>query len=794
MSTRRWLFAGVLAALAALGFLLGPKLKRSGAPSPPVSAPTPAPTATYVGSERCASCHRAEFDKWKGSHHGLAMQPASAQTVLGDFKDSTFELRGLRWRFFRKGSKFMVSAEGPDGKLHDYEITYTFGVAPLQQYLIPFPGGRMQALSVAWDTKAKRWFFLYPGQDIPPTDWLHWTRQGQNWNGMCADCHSTNLRKGYDADKDTFQTTWSEVMVGCEACHGPGSLHAAWADPPTGARVKLEHEGLVNWTSKSSSNREQVAMCASCHARRAQFEDQGPAGGQLLDRYLPVLLSPGVFHPDGQILAEDYEYHSFTQSKMYANNVCCSDCHDVHSGKRYAEGNALCLRCHQAEKYDTAVHHHHDVKRRDDPQSGAQCTSCHMPGQNYMVVHFRRDHSLRVPRPDVSQAVGSPDACAGCHADQSRAWVLRKYQGFWGKDHGPHFGPILAAGQKGKAGAEADLALLARAEVFPAVARATALDLLGAVRGEGSTAALELALADPDPLLRRTAASRVSPADPYRRARKLAPLLEDPIRAVRTEAAARLAEVPAEALSETERQAQTRALGEYIEDQRYMSDLPSGPYNLGNLYASLGRPQEAAAQYRRALSIDDKLYMGRVNLAMLLAQQPGHQAEAEELLRSVHAAQPQLADVAFDLGLLLAEEGKGPEAERALRDALRADPRLAAAAYNLAVLVGARAPAEAAALARRAAALHPDEPRYAWTEAFYQAKSSGAKAAVETLRSLLKTNPTYGDAYSLLGALYEKLGRRDDAIALYERAQGITELPADLRTKLALQAHELQRP
>jgi tetratricopeptide (TPR) repeat protein len=326
------------------------------------------------------------------------------------------------------------------------------------------------------------------------------------------------------------------------------------------------------------------------------------------------------------------------------------------------------------------------------------------------------------------------------------------------------------------------------------VARATALDLLGAKPDETSTAALELALADPDPLLRRTAAFRLRAEDPSRQVRALAPLLSDPVRAVRTEAASRLVEVPAQLLSEAERQAHTKALDEYIEDQRYMSDLPSGAYNLGNLYASQGRSVEAEAQYRRALRIDDKLDQAKVNLAMLLSQQDGHKAEAEELLKAVHAAQPQLADVSFDLGLLLAEEGKRPEAEQALRAALRANPRMAAAAFNLAVLIGEQKPAEAAELSRRAAALRPDNPRYAWTRAFYQARSGDTKGGVDTLRALLKSNPTYGDAYLLLGQLYEKLGRRGDAIALYERAQTVTELPENLRTKLALQARGLQSP
>jgi tetratricopeptide (TPR) repeat protein len=728
MALRKWHLAGLGAASllligAPLGWLAG--CRRPAPSTPPPLLATPTPEASYLGSESCKGCHGAEYDKWKASHHALAMQPAMEKTVLGDFGGATFDVRSKHWRFFRRGPKFMVTAEGPDGTLHGYEVAYTFGVDPLQQYLIPFPGGRMQALSVAWDTRAKRWFFLYPGQDIPPGDWLHWTRGGQSWNAMCADCHSTNLTKGYDADKDTYQTTYSEVMVGCEACHGPGSRHAAWAAQPAHARGKVENAALVSRTSKLT-NLEQVERCAPCHSRRAQLKDQGTPGGELLDRYLPVLLSQGVFRADGQIEAEDYEYHSFIQSKMYANGVRCSDCHDVHSGRHPREGNALCTRCHSAEKFDTAAHHHHEPATN----VGAQCVSCHMPGQSYMVVHFRRDHSLRIPRPDVSIAVGAPSACGTCHSDRSDAWVLERYQAFWGKNQGPHYGPILAAGRTGAPEAEAGLVLLSQGSNFPAIARATALDLLGNYQSQASTAALEHALGDPDPLIRHTAVSRLRVADPTRLARALAPLLEDPVRAVQSEAATALAEAPPGILTDVERKAETRALDEYVENQRYMSDLPSGAYNLGNLYAKLGRPQEAEKQYRRSLRVDDQVYMAKVNLAMLLAQE-GKQSEAEQLLRAVHEGQPQLADVSFDYGLLLAEEGKQKEAEKALRAALDADPRLAPAAYNLAILVGDRDPKEAAELAGRAAELRPDDSRYASTLRFYQAKVRQADAPVQ---------------------------------------------------------------
>ncbi|HTU00503.1 MAG TPA: multiheme c-type cytochrome, partial [Candidatus Sulfotelmatobacter sp.] len=380
---RRWRVVGVAAtAIIALSVPLHLAVRSLRAPRA-----APATEALYVGSERCKACHEKAYDAWKGSNHARAMQAARDSTVLGDFGGATLEHRGKTWRFFRQEERFLVHAEGPDGAMRDYEVAYTFGVAPLQQYLVVFPGGRLQALSMAWDTRARRWFYVNPGPDAPPGDWLHWTRPGQSWNAMCSDCHSTAVRKRYDPEQDVYQTSWSEIMVGCEACHGPASPHVAWADQPAMGRPQVENAALLTRTAKLAGP-ELVGLCAPCHSRRAQFADQGVPGGELLDRYLPTLLSPGTFHPDGQILDEDFEWHSFTQSKMYANGVRCSDCHDVHSGKRYEEGNALCTRCHRADTYDTPSHHFHRAEWQGKPSAGVLCVSCHMPGQDFMRVHF----------------------------------------------------------------------------------------------------------------------------------------------------------------------------------------------------------------------------------------------------------------------------------------------------------------------------------------------------------------------------------------------------------------------
>jgi tetratricopeptide (TPR) repeat protein len=383
-----------------------------------------------------------------------------------------------------------------------------------------------------------------------------------------------------------------------------------------------------------------------------------------------------------------------------------------------------------------------------------------MPGQDFMVVHFRRDHSMRVPRPDLTASIGVPNACSasGCHADRPLSWVQARYDGWYGKKRKPHYGTVIAAGRARAPEAEADLVQLAQDQLRPVVVRATAVDLLAGYPGPAARAAVEKALSDPEPLLRATAVQRTEAADPGALARLLGPLLQDPVRWVRAEASARLAGPPSQRLTEAQRKAWAGALAEYEDGQRYMSDLPSGPYNLGNLYAAQGRVADAEKQYRRALAIDDQLFLARANLAMLLAVN-GRGEEAEGLLREAHAQQPGHAGIAFNLGLLLAERNDRAGAEEMLRAALRADPRLAPAAFNLAVLVGERKPAQAVPLARKALDLRPDDVRYAWTLGYYQARAGDLDGAAGTLRSVVAAHPEHAESRALLADVEARMRR-----------------------------------
>jgi len=522
--------AALLLAGTVVGVRLYRTLPRGGWRAPEAAAPQ----AKFVGRAVCARCHAREDSLWRGSHHDLAMQPANAQTVLGDFNDARFTHFGITSTFSKKDGKFFVNTDGPDGALHDYEIAYTFGVFPLQQYLIAFPGGRYQALNVVWDARAKsdggqKWFHLYPKEAVAHDDVLHWTGGYQNWNFMCAECHSTNVVKGYDAKSGEFHTTFSEINVSCEACHGPGSRHVDWAAAAAagkgdksardhGLAVDLRDSSAASWIidpatglphrSAPRATRAEIEMCARCHSRRSVLTEPYLPGLPLADTHRPSVLADPLYFADGQIRDEVYEYASFRQSRMYHQGVTCSDCHDPHRATIAAPVDAVCGKCHPAAIFAAATHTHHKV---NTPASS--CVGCHMPTRDYMVVHARHDHSIRIPRPDLTVAIGTPNACANCHAAKGAAWAAAASKRWWTKRAGePHFGETIEAGRRAARGSGAALAALVNDTTLPAFARATALDLLGRQLTQQTVTALQRALYDPDPIVRASAVNATAEA------------------------------------------------------------------------------------------------------------------------------------------------------------------------------------------------------------------------------------------------------------------------------------------
>jgi len=719
--------------------------------------------STYVGRKVCAGCHEKASSAWQGSHHDLAMQEASATSVLGDFNDARFTAYGVTSRFFKRDGKFFVNTDGADGKLADFEIQYVFGWTPLQQYLVELPGGRLQALSIAWDSRPKeqggqRWFHLYPNEKrIDYKDELHWTALSQNWNYTCAECHSTNLQKNYDFAKDRYNTSWSEINVSCEACHGPGAKHVAWAQAgtrhasstapkDTGLSVDLRASGpwaMVPGKDTASlgpaaapSNTAQLETCARCHARRVQLHGDYIHGRPFMDTHLPNLLEERLYHPDGQIKDEVYEYGSFLQSKMHGAGVVCSNCHEPHSLKLRASGNALCTRCHVPEKFDSPAHHHHAVG-----STGAQCVDCHMPTHTYMLVDPRRDHSLRIPRPDLSIKLGVPNACNQCHTDKDAKWAKGTFATWWGSKRfsQPHYGEVLYAARQGRSQALAGLNKLAKDKGQPAIVRATALAQLGQYRAPETVQAGIDNLDDPDPLVRVATLRTFEILSPDQRFKAGKSLLTDPVRSVRSEAGRSLAAATRTKLPAAERQPLDRAVAEYLDAQRFNADRPESHLNIGLLYVDLGEPAKAQAAYQTALTRNPWFAPAYVNLADLYRQQ-GDDKRAEQVLREGLMQVSDGADLRHALGLLLVRSQR----------------------YDAAV-----------AELGRAARERPDVARYAYVYGVALHSTGKVDEALRTLEAAQRRHPTDRAILEALISMHREAGHADKAQAYTSKLQAL---------------------
>lgn len=705
---------------------------------PPLETPPPAHSAapaserapaTYVGTSTCTGCHAEVAARYQGSDHDRAIEVPSPSSVLAPFANESISHDGVKTTFLRSGEQYVVRTAGADGKTTDFRVTYTFGVRPLQQYLLDLGGGRLQALTVAWDSRpqaegGQRWFDLYSSEDLSPADELHWTRPAQNWNFACADCHTTALQKNYDPATKSFSPQFAELDVSCEACHGPASHHLAWTKAPgatapnRGFSVSLHH--VTDWTIAPGArtatpralgeNQIEVEVCAPCHSRREQLREGLRPGEPFLDAYRPELLAQAFYHADGQVAAEDYAYGSFLQSRMYQSGVRCSDCHEPHSLELRREGNALCTGCHSAEVFDTKTHHHHDGP-------GSACVDCHMPAATYMQVDSRRDHFIRVPRPDIAMKVGAPDPCTTCHSKETQSWAAERISDWFdptrarGGERGQgtqvsRFASTLAAARSGEPESIAALSALTRNAAAPAIVRGTALAELGRFSGDEARAALIAARTSHEPLLRLGVAQGASGLAPAERLDVLRPLLADPLLAIRTEATRSLVGLPPE-LIQSARATLEPAYRELLATEKLNADRPEGQLRIARVHESLGSWPAATAALEEALRLDPRFVPALVNLADV-RRATGDDTEGERLLRRALGIDPSSAEAWHALGLSLVRQ-------KHLDEAL--------------------------VMLRRAAALRPENSRFAYVYAIALADGGKLDQAVAALRFGLRQHP-----------------------------------------------------
>ena len=638
-------------------------LAACGSDEAPEQVPAVGPPA-YAGSGSCRRCHEGQFLDWHESQHFLAMQAATGETVVGNFNDTSFSYAGMEYEFYIREGRFYVLGDDSSGEPVEFEISHTFGVEPLQQYLITFPDGRRQALSIAWDTRpledgGQRWFHLYPEAAVTHEDALHWTGRNQNWNYMCADCHSTDLKKNYKSSNKSYDTSWAEISVGCEACHGPGSVHVAVASS--------SDYGSSSLTTSLATQEDEVDTCARCHSRRGVIAEGFTPGDPFLDYYRPALLDDGLYHADGQIQDEVYVYGSFLQSRMHQRGVRCTDCHNPHTAGLDATGNATCTRCHQEtpptefatlapKLYDAVEHHFHEPGTE-----GAECVNCHMPSKLYMVVDPRRDHSFRIPRPDLTESLGVPNACNTCHDDQTPAWAAAEIRQRFPDLSMAHYGEVIAAGRSRDSDASVNLAVLAADTTAPAIARGTALSLLAGLQDEAAMSALARGVTDTDPLVRFGALRGLQGMDIGRAWPFAEHLLSDRLRVIRIEAASLLSPALASDILQADRDRLMSAIDENIAALLVNDDRPESLTNLGGIQVNIGNNDAAERAYRNALDLDSRWVPALVNLADLYRGQ-GRNDESASLLDEAISVAPENGDVRYAYGLALVRQGRSSEA------------------------------------------------------------------------------------------------------------------------------------
>lgn len=626
------------------------------------------PSIGFVGSGLCAQCHQQEYADWQQSDHHKAMQPANQDTVLGDFNDVRVKFHNIETQLYREGEAFKVATAGTGGQPGTFTIEYTFGHYPLQQYLVDIGSGHLQALNVAWDSRAadqggQRWYHLQADEKIDPEHPFYWTRHFQNSNSRCIVCHNTSVSKNYDLENKRYDTTWSETGVGCESCHGPASEHLALVsgnqlinkntgfNRPQSSPLSWSYQGNDDIASPTGSRDDShITTCGGCHSRRSSHSD-ATMHADYHDQYRLALLDEGLYFADGQIDDEVFVLGSFLQSKMHRQGVTCANCHNAHSGKLIAEGNALCAQCHKPARFDSVEHHQHEAG-----SEGAQCVSCHMPERLYMTVDARRDHSFAIPDPALSMRSEVPNACTGCHHGKTDQWANTALTN-WGIAERENFWPLINQGlDQQDALMFRDYARSAAEISLSPIREASLLSKLAGFPSQLAADAAARQLTNPDPLIRRAAVSALRTMPGELRWQMLNPLIEDPVKIIRLEVAGALADLLNQ-LTGKDAARLEKLVEEYRTALNYNADSPAGQLSIGNLEASLGFTILAENAYLKSLEIEPGYVPTLINLADLYRSSARDHESQKILLQALQVA-PDSANANHAYALFLIRAGK----------------------------------------------------------------------------------------------------------------------------------------
>ncbi len=733
----KWSLLGLIAVIA---------LSSCGKP-PPYTAVKPPPAAPpkpiveeeakafagYAGDAACKACHAAEFDKWTGSHHGLAERPVTTEADKAAFDPpKTFhhgtQTTTVQWQ--NGGAE--ITTPGFDNKTAAYHVERVIGTDPLEQFLINGANGRVHTMEATWDPHKAEWFNVYGNEDRKPGEWGHWTGRGMVWNTMCAACHNTRVRKNYDPAADTFHTTMAHATVSCEACHGPMKAHV---ESPQVKTVKPSRDQVLD-------------TCATCHSRRTELTGDFKPGDNFFDHhYVAVPDHSDIFYPDGQIHDEDYEYSAFLGSRMHNAGVRCTDCHDAHSGRTILPGNNLCMRCHTAGGFPNAPVIIPAAHTFHQPEStGSQCVNCHMPQTVYMQRHSRHDHGFTIPDPLLTRDFNIPNACNRCHQDKDTAFTLAAVEKWYGPKMDRRYRQrsiVLAKAKRGDDSARDGLLALLKGDETPYWKASAALLLDRWLGSDSVREALQAQLKHAHPLVRESAIrslERLLEGDQSPLRSSLEPLLEDPVRNVRTGAAWALRD----SLN------LESAAGKELQHMLALNaDQPSGQMQLAQFQFARHQVPEAITHMRKAIEWDPNSPPFHHDLAVMYSVTGDTQSSIRELQEAIRL-NPREAEYHYKLGLAWAEVGDLPKTIAALQDATRLDPANSRAWYNLGLALNSQGQTDQAMAALDAGfRANPRDASIPYAKATILVQLGRKKEADEELFKALNAQPNYREALEL---------------------------------------------
>ncbi len=809
----------LLVCAASLGGCGGP------GPSTPASAELPTPTeiaaAERAGSESCRECHADFYKLWADSHHGLAMQPYSAAFAKASLTPQHDDAAIGRCKYHAEigPDAGWIRQVGSDGE-RKYPIAQVMGGKNVYYFLTPLERGRLQVLPLAYDVHKQTWYDMaasgvrhFPDRRDAALDW---TDRMFAFNTTCFNCHVSELATNYDLASDTYHTTWAEPGISCESCHGSAKEHVRAMravapgskpkDPIVAFRsakaayfrgAKGDNNGLANANeikiirAKDLTAAEMNDLCAACHAKMVPLSLDFRPRGRFFDHFDLITLEHADFYPDGRDLGENYTYTSWLMSPCArSGKLDCSHCH-TPSGRPRFEGeaaNQMCMPCHATEVRRPAEHGHHAVGSK-----GNQCVACHMPMTRFAAMG-RTDHSMRPPTPAATIAFHSPNACGICHNDHDAAWADQWARKWYKPDYQAETlrrAELIDSARKRKWRRLPEMLADLEKTCGDKVYRNSLVRLLSGCDDGGKWPVLVGRLRDASPLVRSSAASALGAHLTPETVAALLAAAGDPSRLVRIRAAMALAPLPPQSLAgQQDRARLEKANREFIAAMQARPDDWASYANLGNFYMERQDFAAAVACFETAVRLEPRQVAPLVNASMAYSNMADSD-KAERSLRRALEIEPGNAAANFNLGLLLGEQGRAAEAEKALRAALKSDPQMAAAAFNLGVLLGEKRLDEAIACCQKAHDLRPADAKYAHTLAFFQRKKGNTAAAAKLLRQAIRCEPSYLDAYLLLGEIYEEQHDFSAAAKVYNDASQIDRLPPQLRGQLETKSKEL---